>query len=463
MIKALWFAVKVGALIALAVWVADRPGTVRVEWMEYTITVHMGLFLLAGLAFVLLTLFIYQTIKTFVGLPKSYARYSEIRARERGYRALTQGLTAVAAGDTKAAVAQAKKATSLLEGDTGLPMLLQAQAARLDGREEDATQSFLELLEDKDASFLGVRGLLQKALDAGDDEGALSLAQRALDLHPKQGWIVKILYDLQLKLEQWYAAEKTLTRAGKMGAVSQEKAKSDRVALYLAQAEHDMNAGHASDAVLMVKKALKFDPSFAPSSMMMADIYKKEGAQRKAQNVILKSWKADPKGALAAYWITLLEEGAQDDKLARLRWVEKLLKANSKSAAGQRIAGQAALDAGLWGEARVYFERAQDLGASVSLYKSWALLEELSGGDEEFIRELLGKAAGAPADKVWVCAETGNVYNRWHPVAQPHGSFNSISWDDPFKHSGPVLMLNDKAEMSEALIEAPDKPDTDAA
>ena len=116
MIKALWFAIKVAAAIALVVWIAERPGTVRIEWVEYTVTVHVGLFLLAAIAFVLLTLFIYQTIKAFVDFPKSYARYSEIRAKEKGYEALTRGLTAVAAGDTKAAVAQAKRPPACCRG-----------------------------------------------------------------------------------------------------------------------------------------------------------------------------------------------------------------------------------------------------------------------------------------------------------------------------------------------------------
>lgn len=155
MIKALWFAIKVGVLIALSVWIAERPGSVRIEWMEYTFTIQMGFFLLVALVFVLLTLFIYQVLKTFVGFPSSLRRYNEVKAREKGYRALTRGLTAVAAGDKKAAALYSKKASKLLEGDTGLPLLLEAQAARLDGREEDAAQSFVALLEDKDASFWG--------------------------------------------------------------------------------------------------------------------------------------------------------------------------------------------------------------------------------------------------------------------------------------------------------------------
>lgn len=469
MIRALWFAVKIGALIALAIWIAERPGTVRIEWVEYTIIIHIGLFLLGALAFVLLTLFIYQTIKTFVDFPKSLARYNEIKDKEKGYQALTRGLTAVAAGDSRAANIHAKRASKLLKGDTGLPLLLEAQAARLDGREDDAAQSFVALLEDKDASFLGVRGLLQTAMDSGDDEAALALAEKALALHPKQGWILKITYDLHIRLQQWYRAEKILGKAEKFGAVSADKARSDRLALYLAQAEKDMGEGYGSDATLMIRKALKLDPGFAPAVMALADLHVKEGHPRKAQSLVLKAWKTHPHGGLAEYWLSLLHEDKATDKLARLRWCEKLLKANADSAAGQLMAGRAAMDAGLWGEAREFFKRAEDLHPSASLYQALATLEERSGHDETAIKNWLEKAAGAPAEKAWLCRETGLVYPRWAPVAQPHGSFNTIEWRAPSAYGEPVVLLNDdtakRGDMADALIEAPDvsKPDTDVA
>jgi len=466
MIKALWFALKVGALIALAVWIVDRPGSVRIEWMEYTITAQMSFFLLALLACVLLTLFFYQTIKTFVGLPSSLRRYNEIKSREKGYRALTKGLTAVAAGDNKAAAIQAKKAKKLLENDTGLALLLEAQAARLDGREEDAAKSFVALLEDKDASFLGVRGLLQTALDSGDDEGALALAEKALALHPRQGWILKITYDLQIRQHLWANALSTLGRAEKSGAIDAQSARSDRCALYLAQAEKDLKDGYNSDALHLIKKAHKYKPDFAPASIMLAEFHIREGQPRKAQNVILKSWKANPHGAFVRYWMDLQDEEAADS-LSRLRWLERLLKANEKSASGQRMAGEIAIDAGLWGEARSFLKEAENLGPSISLYKAFAKLEERSSHDESAIKDYLSLAAGAEPDKVWVCRETGNIYEHWSPLAMPHGAFNTIVWDTPHAHHGPVVLLSEKAHMSEALIEAPETPElskeTDAA
>ncbi len=213
MIRALWFAVKVGALIALAVWVADRPGQVHIEWMEYTVNMQMGLFLLVMMAAILIAIFIYQFIRALVTFPSSWARYNEIKAREKGWRALTQGLTAVAAGDKAAAGKFSKKASKYLGEDDGLPLLLEAQAARLDGRDHDAAKSFVKLLEHKEAGFLGVRGLLQSAMDAEDYETAHRLCERALKSYPKQKWILNLAFELAIKLRHWDEALKVLKKA----------------------------------------------------------------------------------------------------------------------------------------------------------------------------------------------------------------------------------------------------------
>ena len=55
------------------------------------------------------------------------------------------------------------------------------------------------------------------------------------------------------------------------------------------------------------------------------------------------------------------------------------------------------------------------------------------------------KAADAAADKVWICRETGRIYDRWSPIAEPHGSFNTIVWGDsqtPHPASVPTLVAN---------------------
>src|SRR5688500_4138582 len=120
MLRALWFAVKVGLLVAASVWVANRPGFIEAHWLGYDVRAHVGLALLLLLLVLVLTVFIYRILWGIVTMPKALRRYRQERSREKGFRALTLGLTAVAAGDAKQAEQQAERARRFLPSDRGL-------------------------------------------------------------------------------------------------------------------------------------------------------------------------------------------------------------------------------------------------------------------------------------------------------------------------------------------------------
>lgn len=454
MFKALWYGVKIAALIAAAVWVADRPGRVQIEWLDYTLTVQVGFFLLALLGFVLLTLFVYQTIRTFVDFPKSYRRYLEIKNREKGWKALTAGLTAVAAGDTAAALRQAEKAEKLIPEDQGLRLLLHAQAARLDGREDDAARCFVALLDNKDAAFLGVRGLLRGALDNADYSTASELARKALEKHPRQNWILKIAYDLEVRLRHWPQAMSILKRGAKYGAFTHEKLISDQIAMLVLQAEEA--GSNKAQTLDYLKQAVKLDRGFAPAAQRLARFYMAGGQSRKAKAVIEKAWKTRPHPSLLKIWGALQNSKKAQDAFLRLQWFERLLKFNAQTGMGQREIGRLAMEAGLWGEAREYLKRAEALEPDAPLYQLWAELEERAGNNPAVVKDKRQKAGMAPAGKVWVCRESGKIYEDWSPIAMPHGSFNTIIWDEPsIALQVEPSWLRDRSGMVEALIEAP--------
>ena len=465
MIKTLWFALKVAALVGLAVWLADNPGSVRLAWQDlqgndFVINLHIGLFLVGILVFTLLSIFIYQTIKTFVDFPRSLARYNEVKAQEKGYVAITKGLSAVAAGDTGAALKYASKARQFMPQDTGLPLLLEAQAARLDGREGDAAQSFALMLEDQNASFLGVRGLLQAALDIGDDDTALELTQKALSTHPYQAWILKIAYKLQLKKHQWDDARKTLKVLEKRKVYTSERVRSDLAAMLVARARQASASGGDVESFVRdsLKKASKLYPEFVPAVLDLCALYVRGGKQKQAVKLIEKSWKIFPHALYVSAWQDLQAPEKAEEPLERLRWMERLLKINKTEAGACVAAGYAALGAGLWGEARHYFTQAEELEPSASVYRGLAALEEAFTHDEEAAKEWLLKAVNAPGEKSWVCRKTGRVFDEWEAFVPPEYMFNSLDWADPSQQD--VVLLDNDAEDKTALLDA---PESDAA
>ena len=453
MIKALWFMVKIGVLVALAIWVAERPGEVEIEWLNYTIRIHVGLFLFALLCLILLSIFIYNTIKTFVDFPKSYKRYREVKDFEKGYRALTLGLTSVAAGDVKHAAHQAERVGKLMPEDTGLALLLKAQAARMQGRDEQAQEAFAALLNDKDAAFLGARGLLQMALEMDDEEQAMALAYQALDIHPKQPWILMNVYEMEVRLRDWNKALETLRRAEKYGALSKAEALSDRVAILHVQAEDLLREGKRDEALKLMVLAHKLDKEFVPSIVLLARLTHQAGNRRRAVKLVEKAWANAPHPDLAKVWEDLISGDRSKKPLGRTQWFERLLSKNSSSAQGHIEAGRIATEQGLWGEARKHFERAQEIRPSAQLYHLWAALEERVGQNEEAIQMWLEKAEVAAPSPQWVCDVTGRAYGEWHPIAQPHGAFNTIQWSVP-KLASDVQRLA-RASNNDGALEAP--------
>ncbi|MBI1301616.1 MAG: hypothetical protein GC137_08160 [Alphaproteobacteria bacterium] len=430
MIRALWILVKVGIVIGIILWVAERPGTISIDWMNYTLTFHVGFFILILMAIVALGIVIFSIFKTILDFPKNWSLYRGRVNREKGLRALTLGLTAVAAGDAKLAKYQSHKAQQYLPEGEALSKLLAAQAARLNGDELEASKAFMKLMEHKDAAFLGIRGLLQTALDHEDFRGAQELTQKALALHPKQGWLLKISYDLEIKAQNWETARKTLYRLEKAGGIDKQKANSDRVAMLLAEAEQFKQEARDDKYFKTLQKSYSADPFSIPTVLKLARCYLERGKRKTAIQMIKKQWQERPHPGLVTLWGEAFRPPRKGDGMARVKWFEELRDIKPESVEGLQALAGAYIHEALWGDARKCLQKAEEIRPNVNLYKIWAYLEERYGSDEETVKEWLQKAADAPRERVWVCAETGRIYDEWVAVSDL-GLFNTIRWDFP--------------------------------
>ncbi len=430
MIRALWTLFKVGLVIAAVIWVAEHPGTITIDWLDYKLTFHIGLFLIALTLVIMLGITLFSIIKTGLDMPKNMTRYRDITYKDKGAKAIALGLTAVAAGDAKSASYQAVRAKKFLKDDDPLPQLLDAQAARLNGNEMDAARAFMKLMDHKETSFLGIRGLLQSALDCGDHEGALELGHKALEQYPKQAWILCIVYDLEIKARNWDSARKILYRAEKSGAIATNKANSDRVAMRLAEAEQEKASGNEELYFRALNKAYKTDKNFIPCVLWLVQMYLDRNKHKAAISMIEKAWKVNPHRGLIDLWDAAYKPDRDNDTMGRVRWFEKLAKQNPASVEGMLALANVQIQEGLWGEARKSLEKAETIRPNVKLYKLWARLEDRATHDDHAVRKWLEKAADAPRERVWICSETGRIYKAWTPISD-QGLFNTIIWDFP--------------------------------
>ena len=442
--------------MAAVVWLADRPGSVRIDWMDYTFHIQFGFFVAALIVVILLAIFVYNAIRAVVGLPRAWRRYRVMNNKEKGHRALALGLTAVAAGDAHKASRQAARAVKYLPDDLGMPLLLKAQAARLKGNEAEARAIFARMLDNKDTAFLGVRGLLQDALETKDYTKALALAQRGLELYPKQKWILQVAYDLELRAGDWDAARLTLERAAKAEAITSDRARSDKVAMLMQESDTLQRSGMKEEALKKLKQAYKLDPYFAPSVLALARRYKYDGKRRKGAKLVEKAWEKAPHAVLARAWPEFMDQARANEPFAKLKWAEKLIEAQPENADAHIAAAEAAIDAALWGEARDHLQKAEIMAPDVRVYRLRAEIEKRAFQDHSEALMWMKKAENAPPPRAWVCRDTGRVYEEWHPVAAPHGSFNSMEWEFPHVHvTAAIPEPEDKAAGRTAMLEGP--------
>ncbi len=454
MIRAITFIAKIAVLIALAVWVADRPGTVTIDWLGLIVTMHVGLFLLGLLGVILLAILLYRLLRGVSDIPGLWARYRREIGREKGYRALTLGLSAVAAGDAKGAHYHAFRAQKLMPEGAALGYLLKAQAARLEGDPDEALRNFSKLLEDKDAAFLGLRGMLQSALESKDDDQALSAARRALKLHPRQGWILKIAYGIEIRKRDFDNARKTLYRAEKLKVISAARALSDRIAMLLYESDQDREQGKMTEALNKAAKAYDYDRLYVPGVTRYAALLLAADKRRKAIAILEKAWKVSDHPDILDLWLAAAPKNKQGDKIYKLNALERMLALNPRAAEAHMALARANLDLGLWGEARASLKAAEEIHPSVKLYKMFVELEERSGRNESRIREYLQKSLDAPQDPVWLCRESGRIYKSWMAFAPPQDSFNTIVWEVPGVHIADNAII-EALPYAASVLEAP--------
>ena len=92
-------------------------------------------------------------------------------------------------------------------------MLLSAQAAQLSGDEKAAGKFFDAMAEQPETKYLGLSGKLKQAMEDGDQDGALELAEQASNLKPKTETATATLLDLQIKKQDWERAEETVKKS----------------------------------------------------------------------------------------------------------------------------------------------------------------------------------------------------------------------------------------------------------
>lgn len=414
-------------VVSISIWFAENPGSVSIQWQGVIVDVPLALALLGTLIVIGFCALVYRVWLFLRRSPHALGQFRAEKRTHKGYDALTKGMVAVAAGDSVEARKHARKADDLLK-NPGLTMLLSAQAAQLEGDDGAASRFFEEMSMTKGMEFLGLRGLLNQAIQRGDTNEALNLAKQAYRLKPKTQWLAHNLFDLQIEKAQWSEAEQTLDTSIKHKLVPNAEGRHQKSLLEVERAKLALEEGQSDAAIKLLRQALKQDPELVPASLDLASLLHKSGKTRKALSVIEDLWQRVPHPKAYDLYVVF---HAEPDALKRVRLAEKLAAKYRSHVESRLIIARASLEAELWGEARDELEILVKEAPSARVCALMAELLETENNDMVGAREWLRRATQAVADPAWVCKTCGDVSVDWSAVCGKCGDFDGKTWQAP--------------------------------
>jgi HemY protein len=425
LLRLILFLAVASALAVAAVWLAEQPGSVTVQWRGYQAVTSVGVMVAVMLAVALALAVLVEVYRWLRGLPRRVAKGRAHRREVRGYEAITRGLLAAAGGDRAAAQWHSRQAARLVPDRPGA-LLLAAQTAQLDGRDAEASKAFRAMLDGPETELLGLRGLMAQALRAGDHKEALELARRAHRLSPRTPWAAQTLFELLSRERQWAEARGVLDGLGREKLLDEPVLRRRRAILLHMIAQEHREAGRTVEALAGARKATKLAPGFAPAALAAAELAVDAGKARQARRILEAAWAAAPQPQIAAAWAALQPAENPTRHYERLRALERL---RPDSALAQLTLGRAAIAAHRYADARRHLERALALGPTVGVYNALADLER-AAGEPDKVPQWLSRVAEAPPDPAWVCDDTGEVLRAWAPFGTT-GAFDVVHWGEP--------------------------------
>jgi HemY protein len=422
--RSLFYLVQLAVFVALAIWLVENPGDLRIDWLGWRLETTFALFLVLMAAGLWLATVGLRTVVAAVTAPVSFFRSWGAHRREEGYKALVQGMAAVAVGDAEEAKRLARDADRLLH-DPGLTRLLSAQAAALSGDAAAAAKYFAALRDNPETAFLGLVGLMRLASARGDEAHVLELAEEAYALRPDASLVATTRLYGYARAGRWVEAQAALFDAVKRGMIPRPKGRGHRAALLIERARL---AETPAEGLELAAKARESVADFVPAIVAEARLTAELGRKEKARKLIHDLWPTAPHPDLALALRDLYEGETASFILRKVQAMAERIADHPES----RLAvAETAIDGGFWDDARAQLSALDpgDLGPRACTL--WARLEERQNDDIGAARRWLEQAAHAAADATWTCESCGAVSAAWSATCGNCGAFDTVAWARP--------------------------------
>lgn len=426
-------------------WLADRPGTVTLDWQGWQIETSVLVAASALLLVIAAAILLWTLIRLALRSPDLIAFSWRSRRRNRGIAAVTRGLIAVGSGDAIGARRAANDAERFL-GREPLAQLLAAQSAQLSGDAAGAEATFRAMTEAPATRLLGLRGLHMEARRRGDANAALMTAEEAARFEPGLAWAADAVIEARCVAGNYSGALAMLEREASHGGLDRAAHRRRRAVLLAAQAQA-LELGDPSVAREKAVEACRLAPTLVPAAEVAGRLLGAAGDTRKAAKILEAAYTATPHPGLAEAYLHLRPGDSSRERLKRIRTLTSRMPAHPESA---MVIARAAIDAQEFTEARTALAPLT-AAPTQRVCLLMAELEAAENGDVGKAREWTARAVRALRDPAWVA--DGTVSESWLPVSPVSGKLDAFEWKVPPGVASSPLIENE-AERAKAAIAA---------
>lgn len=432
MLRLLSLLIAIGVAVAVAVWFANNPGDVIIQWLGWRVDSTVPVLLLAAVVVVASITAVLRLVLGILHVPGVVGRFRSRRALKKGLLALAEAEGALLTNDSARASKKAIQARSLLPNPQAA-VLIQAEAALLRDDLDGAEALYQDLLGHRSSELAALRGLLALAERRHDSAKVQDYAARAVAINERAAWAVRPLFAAHVAAKAWDAAQKVLDRGRKYGVYGQDDHARLTATLLCAQAELAQARGETYEVARLSKKAVSADASFLPAVLLYAQSLAGDGNAKKAASLLVEPWRKSPHAALAAAYLALWKA---EGPLKAVAHAETLAESNPEHLESRLMVAQAALTAELWGQARARLKPLADGGVRdrrVAILMA-RLEEGERGNTAEALRWFkvaadLDQASGSQA-ALWSCDACHVTTHQWSaicPVCDGIGTLNARS------------------------------------
>ena len=435
LIKVIFFVVVVAALALGASYLMEAEGGLVLNFFGIRELSLSPIQIAIALILLIVAVWLLLKILSFLGALWRFLKGDETaisrhfsRGRQRkGFEALAEGMMALAAGEGRVAMDKAARAERYLDRPE-LTNLIAAQGAEMAGDRRRAELCYRALLTDERTRFVGIRGLMQQRLAAGDTDTALKLAERAYALRPRHGETHDTLLRLQTQRGDWGAARRTLQAKLKAGGLPRDVHRRRDAVLALSEATGPRSEATEAQAQEAAIEANRLSPDLVPAAVAAARAHIAQGRPKLAARAIRRAWEAQPHPDLAAAFADIQPDETPAQRIKRFR---ALTEVRPDDAETRMLRAELALAAEDFPAAR---RSLGDLATEHPTARSLTLMaaiERGEGASDAVVRAWLARAVTAPRGPQWVCSNCHNIHGDWAPICDNCGAFDTLAWTEP--------------------------------